>query len=91
MSIIINKSPVDQFTLVHAGAGYFAHEYGLTFGQTLLAGIFWDYLLEPALKTDHPEWFPYPSPDAPVHAAIDAVTPAVAWWLTDQLKQRRER
>lgn len=81
--IVVNKSPVDHFTLVHAGAGVIAHHAGLTFAQTLAAGFVWDYFLEPELKRNYPNAFPYPSQDAPTHALIDAVTPALAWLITD--------
>ncbi len=83
MKIVINKSPIDQFTLVHAGAGVAARCYGLTFWQTLAAGFVWDYAIEPEFKATHPQWFPYPSQDSAEHAFIDALTPAAAWILTD--------
>lgn len=88
MPIVVNKSPIDQFTVIHAGAGVLAHRLGFSFWQTLGAGIVWDYAMEPELKKTYPEAFPYPSPDAPAHKLIDAVTPAIAWWVTDWYARR---
>ncbi len=80
---IINKSPVDAFTLVHAGAGVLARHYNFSLMQTLAAGLAWDYVVEPELKKSYPCVFPYPSQDAKTHALIDALIPAAAWLVTD--------
>ncbi len=81
--IVVNKSPFDQFTLVHAGAGVAARHYGFSFCQTLAAGFLWDYAIEPAAKAACQECCPHPSQDSPKHQLIDALTPAVAWLLAD--------
>ncbi len=88
MKIVTNKSPVDAYTLVHAAAGVAAHHYGLTFWQTLAAGFVWDYALEPAAKEACRPCFTHPSQDAPTHAFVDAVTPAIAWKLTEWWTRR---
>lgn len=79
----VNKSLVDQFTLVHGAAGVVARRTGVSFGVTVAAGFLWDYVIEPELKRSHPGAFPFPSQDAPDHAFIDAITPAVAWLAYD--------
>lgn len=81
MTYVINKSTVDPFTFVHLGAGVLAHRAGVTLPQTLFLGIFWDFYAEPELKSAYPGAFPYPSQDAPVHAVIDALVPALGWML----------
>ncbi len=81
--IVVNKSPFDQFTLVHGTAGVLARHVGLSFGVTLALGFAWDYIVEPYFKQSNPDWFPFPSQDAPSHALIDAVTPAVTWMAYD--------
>lgn len=89
--IVINKSPVDPFTLVHLGSGMLSYKMGFTFAQTLAMGFVWDFALEPELKRRFPKQFPYPSQDADLHALIDAITPAVGWWLVDWYQNRRRR
>ncbi len=91
MRYVVNRSPIDPFTLVHAGAGVAARVYGLTFWQTLALGIVWDFSVEPALKRDYPCVFPFPSQDEKAHAVIDAAIPAVAWLLTDWYLKRAAR
>lgn len=86
--MVINKSPVDVYTLVHAAAGVAAYRYGWSFWQTLAAGIAWDYLIEPEAKLRCKMCFTHPSQDAPTHAFIDAVTPAIAWKLTEWWMRR---
>lgn len=80
---VVNETPVDQFTLVHGAAGVAARKCGLSLGFTLALGFIWDYWIEPSLKNSNPEMFPFPSPDAPTHAFVDAITPAAAWILYD--------
>lgn len=80
---VVNKTPVDPFTLVHGAAGIAARKYGLSFSQTLALGFAWDYFVEPVLKKSNPDLFPYPSPDAPTHAFVDAITPAMGWVAYD--------
>lgn len=88
--IVVNESPIDQFTLVHGTAGVLARCMGVSLGMTLALGFAWDYIIEPKLKTSHPKLFPFPSPDTESHAFIDAVTPAVGWLLyNDYLKGKR--
>lgn len=87
MKIVINKSTVDQFTLVHLGAGVLARHFGMNLVTTIFLGVVWDFGLEPALKGDYPSLFPYPSQDAPKHAIVDAVAPAVGWIVTDWIKR----
>ncbi len=89
--IVVNESPIDQFTLVHGGAGVLARCAGLSFFTTLALGFAWDYWIEPELKTSHPSWFPFPSPDSPSHAFIDAVTPAATWLMYDAYLKRGGR
>ncbi len=86
--IIVNESPVDQFTLVHGAAGMIARQYGLSLGATFALGFLWDYWLEPVLKTSHPTWFPYPSQDTPAHAFIDAIVPGLTWMAYDAYLKR---
>ncbi len=80
---IVNVSPVDQFTLVHAASGVVARKAGLSLITTLALGFIWDYMVEPELKRSNPDWFPYPSQDGDNHAFIDALTPAFAWIAYD--------
>jgi len=87
-NIVINESPVDQFTLAHGAAGVLARRMGLSFASTLALGFIWDYAVEPELKHSNPQWFPYPSQDSANHAFIDALTPAVAWLLYDAYLKR---
>ncbi len=87
-AIVVNQSPFDQFTFVHGAAGVLARAAGLSFKATLALGFAWDYLIEPAFKQSHPSWFPYPSQDAPTHAFIDAITPAVTWKMYDAYLKR---
>lgn len=91
MRIIINKSPVDQYSLVHAAAGVLARTHQFSFWQTLAAGFVWDYVVEPAAKTACQECFPHSSQDSRTHALVDALTPAAAWLLTDWYLQWRAR
>ncbi len=77
--IVVNKSDFDQFTLVHFGSGVLSNHLGFTFMQTLVGGFVWDYAIEPELKRQFKDVFPYPSQDAPAHKWIDALTPAVGW------------
>jgi len=86
--IVVNESPLDQFTLVHAMGGLLARCMGISFQTTLALGFAWDYIVEPAMKNTHPNLFPYPSQDAPSHAFIDAVTPAAAWLAYDAYLKR---
>ena len=86
--IVVNKSPIDQFTFVHIGAGVAARMVGLSLTATLVLGFLWDFALEPALKKAHPETFPFPSQDAPSHALIDALVPGIGWVATDWLMRR---
>ncbi len=88
---MINKSPVDRYTLVHAAAGVAARHYGFSFWQTLGAGFVWDYVIEPAAKDACRKCFPHPSQDSAQHAFIDALTPAAAWVLTDWYLKWRAR
>lgn len=87
--MVINKSPFDPYTLVHAAAGVAAYHYGLTFWQTLAIGIVWDYEIEPAAKKRLPCLFTHPSQDAKVHQFIDAVTPALTWKLAEWWTRRQ--
>ncbi len=91
MKIVVNKSPVDQFTLVHLASGAVSRHYGFTFAQTLVGGFAWDYAIEPELKRQYPKAFPYPSQDAPTHALIDALAPAAAWLIYDWWLKRKAR
>lgn len=91
MKIVVNESPFDQFTFVHGAAGVLARCTGISFGMTLALGFVWDYWLEPKLKTSHPNLFPFPSPDAPSHAFVDAVTPAVTWVLYDEYLKKGKK
>lgn len=88
MNIVINKTPVDPFTLVHMGSGAVSRHFGFTFAQTLIGGFIWDYALEPELKRQFPSAFPYPSQDAPKHMFVDAIAPAVGWLLYDWWARR---
>ncbi len=90
MKIIVNKSPVDQFTLVHLGSGVVSHKLGFGFWATLAGGFVWDYALEPELKRSFPGQFPYPSQDAPTHKLIDAIAPAIGWYAYDWLLKRKQ-
>ncbi len=83
MPTVINKTPVDQFTLVHTAAGVLARRLDLSLLTTVAMGVVWDFLLEPELKAAHPEMFPFPSQDAPRHAVVDAFAPAVGWLMYD--------
>ena len=80
----INECLVDRFSLLHISFGAVCRKVGLTLPQTVMLGFVWDYMLEPTLKSDHPEWFPYPSQDTPVHAFIDATIPSVGWVAADR-------
>ncbi len=90
MPTIINKTPIDQFTLVHTAAGVFARRINLSLLTTVALGVVWDFLLEPELKAAHPNIFPFPSQDAPRHAFIDAFAPAAGWLAYDlYLKEKK--
>lgn len=91
MSIVVNKSPVDAFTLVHTGLGVLARHFGATLPQTLAAGVAWDYFVEPELKNKYPNFFPYPSQDAPAHKFVDAVVPALGWMAYDWWLKKKNR
>ncbi len=86
--VIVNESPIDQFTLAHAASGILARRMGLSFVTTLVLGFVWDYAVEPELKDSNPQWFPYPSQDSKNHAFIDALTPAFAWLAYDAYLRR---
>ena len=86
----INKSPVDPYTFVHFGSGVAARRYGVSFWETLVTGFIFDYALEPVAKDVVPQIFPHPSQDAPVHKFVDAVTPAIGWFIYDWLKKKED-
>ncbi len=90
MSYTINKTPVDQYTILHFGSGVVAHRYGVGFLTTLVSGFIFDYAIEPIAKQQVPEIFPHPSQDAPLHQFIDAVTPAIGWLIYDWIKKRED-
>lgn len=88
-AIVINKSPVDPFTLVHMGSGALSRHWGFSFTQTLIGGFLWDYGIEPEAKKQFKDIFPYPSQDAPTHQFVDAVAPAIGWLVMDWYLKRK--
>jgi len=89
--LVINKSPIDQYTLVHGAAGIAARHIGLSFQTTLALGFAWDFIVEPAAKKAWPHLFPHPTQDSPVHMAVDAVVPSLTWLLYDEYLKKNER
>jgi hypothetical protein len=88
--IRVNKSPVDQYSILHFGSGVAARKYGVGFWPTLIGGFVFDYALEPIAKRQIPDIFPHPSQDAPLHQFIDAITPAIGWLIFDWFKRRED-
>lgn len=91
MRVVVNKSPVDQFTLIHVSAGALARRMGLSLPATVFLGFLWDFGVEPGIKAAFPKLMPYPSQDTPTHALIDAMVPSIGWLAADWFLKRSGR
>ncbi len=75
---MINKAPVDRFTLAHGGVGAV---YGLVrfpWWVALTLGVGWE-LVEIELKKRIPIIFPYASQDTLPNATIDVIAVMIGW------------
>lgn len=68
---LVNSDPVDVFTPVHVLSGWITGRLGTHPLMIFALGVIWDYGTERMLKCHHPEWFPNPSQDEPMHVAAD--------------------
>ncbi len=82
---MINKQPVDRFTLVHALSGVIAGRLGVSPPVLIAIAVGWE-LVERPLKESYPAFFPNPSQDSFVNATCDAGAMVLAYYLT-----RRQR
>ena len=83
---MINKDPVDRFTLVHALSGVLAEKAGVTLPQVVFLAVAWE-LLERPLKEKYGRYFPHPSQDSLVNAGLDASAMVVGYLIAKKLKK----
>jgi hypothetical protein len=77
---LINKQPVDRFTLAHAATGAVAGFLGLPPAVVIFVAIGWEFAERP-LKRRFPDAFPHPSQDSLENATLDALAMVGAYYL----------
>ena len=76
-----NQSPVDAYTLFHAGFGVMMREAGVSLPVTVASSLVWEYVIEPFYKDRNPEIFPVPSQDSFANRTFDTLAVVAGWAL----------
>ncbi len=74
-----NIRPLDVYTLAHAGWGMVARSAGLGLPAVLIASVVFEQFLEPELKRQRPDVFPWPGQDSTVNSILDTVAVTAGW------------
>ena len=75
----INQTPIDVYTLAHAGWGALAFKAGLGLPVVVAASLAFEYWLEPTLKRRRPDVFPWPSQDSTANSVCDTLAVIAGW------------
>ncbi len=82
---LINKIPVDRFTVAHFGAGCVGGAFDIDWKLFMAGAIGWE-VLEHVLKDSHPGLFPNPSQDSLGNATCDVLAAGLGFGAMRSLR-----
>lgn len=81
---MINRTPIDRFTLAHFALGFVLGRTGASFAATVALAIAWEVVERP-LKSSAPALFPNPRQDSAPNALVDIGAAMVGFTIAGQL------
>jgi len=96
---LINKIPVDRFTVAHFGAGCVGGAFDIDWKLFMAGAVGWEFL-EHSLKKNRPDLFPNPSQDTLANATCDVLAAGLGFGAmrslrtietNDKKKKKRKR